>query len=249
MSTLDNIEPPLITEVKGSLHPINQVKDYLINMLAQMGFQEVDGPEIESEEFNFEMLNIKKSHPARQMHDTFYVENKSNVLRTHTSPVQIRSMLKSKPPLAFTSAGKVYRKDDDATHLPMFHQVEGIYVDENVTFANLKDLIHQILHNLFGKDVEIRFRPSYFPFTEPSAEVDILSENGKWLEVLGCGIVNPLVLNNCNIDSEKYSGLAFGLGVERIAMLQYGVNDIRDFYKSNLDFLSQFKWNSSIKIY
>jgi len=241
MSNLDNIEPPLISEVKGSLHPINQVKDYLINMLAQMGFQEVDGPEIESEEFNFDMLNIKKSHPARQMHDTFYVENKSHVLRTHTSPVQIRSMLKSKPPLAFTSAGKVYRKDDDATHLPMFHQVEGIYVDENVTFANLKDLIHQILHNLFGKDVEIRFRPSYFPFTEPSAEVDILSENGKWLEILGCGIVNPLVLNNCNIDSEKYSGLAFGLGVERIAMLQYGVNDIRDFYKSNLDFLSQFK--------
>jgi len=241
MSNLDNIEPPLISEVKGSIHPINQVKDYLINMLAQMGFQEVEGPEIESEEFNFDMLNIKKSHPARQMHDTFYVENKSHVLRTHTSPVQIRSMLKSKPPLAFTSAGKVYRKDDDATHLPMFHQVEGIYVDENVTFANLKDLIHQILHNLFGKDVEIRFRPSYFPFTEPSAEVDILSENGKWLEILGCGIVNPKVLKNCNIDSEKYSGLAFGLGVERIAMLKYGVNDIREFYKSNLDFLSQFK--------
>jgi len=241
MSSLDNIEPPLISEVKGSFHPINQVKDYLINMLAQMGFHEVDGPEIESEEFNFDMLNINKSHPARQMHDTFYIENKSHVLRTHTSPVQIRSMLKSKPPLAFTSAGKVYRKDDDATHLPMFHQVEGIYVDENVTFANLKDLIHQILHNLFGKDVEIRFRPSYFPFTEPSAEVDILSENGKWLEILGCGIVNPKVLKNCNIDSEKYSGLAFGLGVERIAMLKYGVNDIREFYKSNLDFLSQFK--------
>ena len=241
MSNLDNIEPPLISEVKGSIHPINQVKDYLINMLAQMGFQEVDGPEIESEEFNFDMLNIKKSHPARQMHDTFYVENKTHVLRTHTSPVQIRSMIKSKPPLAFTSAGKVYRKDDDATHLPMFHQVEGIYVDENVTFANLKDLIHQILHNLFGKNVEIRFRPSYFPFTEPSAEVDILSENGKWLEILGCGIVNPIVLKNCNIDSEKYSGLAFGLGVERIAMLKYGVNDIREFYKSNLDFLSQFK--------
>ena len=241
MSDIDNIEPPLIKEVEGSLHPINLVKEYLINMLVKMGFQEVSGPEIESEEFNFDMLNIKKSHPARQMHDTFYVENKSNVLRTHTSPVQIRSMLKSKPPLAFTSAGKVYRKDDDATHLPMFHQVEGIYVDENVTFANLKDLIHQILHNLFGKDVEIRFRPSYFPFTEPSAEVDILSENGKWLEILGCGIVNPIVLKNCNIDSEKYSGLAFGLGVERIAMLKYGVNDIRDFYKSNLDFLSQFK--------
>jgi phenylalanyl-tRNA synthetase alpha chain len=238
---MDNIEPPLIKEEFGSLHPINQVKDHLLGMLADLGFQEVDGPEIESEEFNFDMLNIKKSHPARQMHDTFYVENKSHVLRTHTSPVQIRSMLKSQPPLAFTSAGKVYRKDDDATHLPMFHQVEGIYVDTEVTFANLKDLIHQILHNLFGKDVKIRFRPSYFPFTEPSAEVDILSENGKWLEILGCGIVNPIVLKNCNIDTEKYSGLAFGLGVERIAMLKYGVSDIRDFYKSNLDFLGQFK--------
>ena len=150
-------------------------------------------------------------------------------------------MLKSKPPLAFSSAGKVYRKDDDATHLPMFHQIEGIYVDKDVNFANLKDLIHQILHNLFGKDVEIRFRPSYFPFTEPSAEVDILSENGKWLEILGCGIVNPIVIENCNIDSSKYKGLAFGLGVERIAMLKHEVNDIRDFYKSNLDFLGQFK--------
>ena len=241
MSNLDNIEPPLIKRINGSPHPINQVKDYLINMLAQMGFQEVYGPEIETEEFNFDMLNIKKSHPARQMHDTFYVENKSKVLRTHTSPVQIRSMLESKPPIAITSAGKVYRKDDDATHLPMFHQVEGIYVEENVTFANLKDLIHKILHNIFGKDVEVRFRPSYFPFTEPSAEVDILSENGKWLEILGCGIVNPVVLENCKIDSNKYSGLAFGLGVERIAMLRYEVHDIRDFYKSNLDFLNQFK--------
>jgi phenylalanyl-tRNA synthetase alpha chain len=241
MSNIDNIEPPLIKDEVGSLHPINQVKDFLLNMLADLGFQEVHGPEIESEEFNFDMLNIKKSHPARQMHDTFYLENKSYLLRTHTSPVQIRSMLKSQPPLAFSSAGKVYRKDDDATHLPMFHQVEGIYVDTEVTFANLKDLIHQILHNLFGKDVKIRFRPSYFPFTEPSAEVDILSENGKWLEILGCGIVNPIVLKNCNIDTDKYSGLAFGLGVERIAMLKYGVSDIRDFYKSNLDFLGQFK--------
>ena len=241
MSNIDNIEPPLIKNDIGSIHPINQVKDFLLSMLADLGFQEVDGPEIESEEFNFDMLNIKKSHPARQMHDTFYIENKSHLLRTHTSPVQIRSMLETKPPLAFTSAGKVYRKDDDATHLPMFHQVEGIYINKDVTFANLKDLIHQILHNLFGKDVEIRFRPSYFPFTKPSAEVDILSENGKWLEILGCGIVNPIVLKNCNIDPEKYSGLAFGLGVERIAMLKYGVNDIREFYKSNLDFLGQFK--------
>ena len=241
MSNTDNIEPPLIKDEVGSLHPINQVNDFLLNILADLGFQQVDGPEIESEDFNFDMLNIKKSHPARQMHDTFYIEDKSNVLRTHTSPVQIRSMLKSNPPLAFTSSGKVYRKDDDATHLPMFHQVEGIYVDVDVTFANLKDLIHQILNKLFGKDVKIRFRPSYFPFTEPSDEVDILSENGKWLEILGCGLVNPIVLENCNIDSKKYSGLAFGLGVERIAMLKYGVNDIRDFYKSNLDFLGQFK--------
>ena len=241
MSDLDNINPPVISNELGALHPINQTKDFLLRLLSDMGFEEVHGPEVETEEFNFDMLNIKKSHPARQMHDTFYVENKKNVLRTHTSPVQVRSMLISKPPIAFTSAGKVYRKDDDATHLPMFHQVEGIYVDENVTFANLKDLIHKILHELFGDNVQIRFRPSYFPFTEPSAEVDILSDSGKWLEILGCGVVNPIVLENCNIDSNKYSGLAFGLGVERIAMLKYGVNDIREFYKSNLDFLSQFK--------
>ena len=241
MSSLDSLKLPEIVVSEGTLHPINQTKDYLLKLLLEIGFEEVHGPEIETEDFNFDMLNIKESHPARQMHDTFYVDGKKNVLRTHTSPVQIRSMLKAKPPMAFTSAGKVYRKDDDSTHLPMFHQVEGIYVDEHVTFANLKDLIHQILHNLFGNDVEIRFRPSYFPFTEPSAEVDILSDSGKWLEILGCGIVNPIVLENCNIDSKRYSGLAFGLGVERIAMLKYGVNDIREFYKSNLDFLSQFK--------
>tara|TARA_B100000925_G_scaffold291752_1_gene281179 strand:- start:756 stop:1472 length:717 start_codon:yes stop_codon:yes gene_type:complete len=238
---MDKIEPPIFKKKKGSLHPINQTKGFLLKLLKEIGFKEVQGPEIESEEFNFDMLNIKKSHPARQMHDTFYIESKGKVLRTHTSPVQIRSMLKSKPPFAFSSAGKVYRKDDDATHLPMFHQVEGIYVDQDVNFANLKDLINQILLKIFGKDVDVRFRPSYFPFTEPSAEVDILSENGKWLEILGCGIVNPIVLDNCNIDSNKYSGLAFGLGVERIAMLKYGVNDIREFYKSNLDFLAQFK--------
>ena len=241
MSDSKDIYSPDLIKDKGSLHPINQVKDAIMNLLISYGFEIVKGPEIETEEFNFDMLNIKKSHPARQMHDTFYINKKSNVLRTHTSPVQIRSMLETKPPLAFTSAGKVYRKDDDATHLPMFHQIEGIYVDTEVTFSNLKDLIHQILHNLFGKDVQVRFRPSFFPFTEPSAEVDILSDSGKWLEILGCGIVNPVVLENCNIESDKYSGLAFGLGIERIAMLKYGVNDIREFYKSNLDFLDQFK--------
>ena len=241
MSSIDNIKAPNIKEQTGTFHPITQTKDFLLTYLKSLGFEESLGPEIETEEFNFDMLNIKKSHPARQMHDTFYVNNKKRVLRTHPSPVQIRTMLKSKPPLAITSAGKVYRKDDDATHLPMFHQVEGIYVDEDITFANLKDLINKIIQSVFGDETQIRFRPSYFPFTEPSAEVDILSNDGKWLEILGCGIVNPIVLENCKIDSNKFSGLAFGLGVERIAMLKYGVSDIRDFYKSNLDFLNQFK--------
>tara|TARA_E500000081_G_scaffold11035_1_gene13303 strand:+ start:546 stop:1271 length:726 start_codon:yes stop_codon:yes gene_type:complete len=241
MPDLKDPSTPELRKNVGGLHPINQMKDSVMNLLTSFGFEIINGPEIETEEFNFDMLNIKKSHPARQMHDTFYVNKKSNVLRTHTSPVQIRGMLKRKPPMAFISGGKVYRKDDDATHLPMFHQVEGIYVDKNVNFSHLKDLIFKIIKDLFGKEVKIRFRPSYFPFTEPSAEVDILNEDGKWLEILGCGIVNPIVLENCGINSEKYSGLAFGLGIERIAMLKFGVNDIRDFYKSNLDFLSQFK--------
>ncbi len=241
MSSFDDILYPEVPDTIGSYHPIIQAKIFLINMLEDFGFQHVSGPEIENEEFNFDMLNIKKSHPARQMHDTFYLNKKDSLLRTHTSPVQIRTMLNEDPPFAFSSAGKVFRKDDDATHLPMFHQVEGMYVDNNVTFANLKDLIHKIIYHIFDENVEIRFRPSFFPFTEPSAEVDILSENGKWLEILGCGLINPVVLDNCGIDSSKYNGLAFGLGIERIAMLKYGVGDIREFYKSNLDFLNQFK--------
>lgn len=241
MSQNKDIKPPKIIKNNGAIHPINQTKDYILEFLADLGFEIIEGPEIETEEFNFDMLNIKESHPARQMHDTFYINKKSNLLRTHTSPVQIRGMLSKKPPLALASGGKVYRKDDDATHLPMFHQIEGIYVNKEVSFANLKDLIYSIVHMLFGEEIKLRFRPSYFPFTEPSAEVDILSKDGKWLEILGCGIVNPIVLKNCNINSKKYSGLAFGLGIERIAMLKYGVSDIRDFYKSNLDFLNQFK--------
>lgn len=225
----------------GGYHPISSILYEISNLLQSIGFTEIDGPEVETEKFNFDMLNIKESHPARQMHDTFYANNKSHVLRTHTSPVQIRALLKNEPPLAFFSAGKVYRKDDDSTHLPMFHQIEGMYISKDVKFSNLKNLINKIIFTIFDKDLEIRFRPSYFPFTEPSAEVDILSEDGNWLEILGCGIVNPIVLENCKIDSEKYSGLAFGLGVERIAMLKYGVSDIREFYKSNLDFLKQFK--------
>ena len=239
MSTDKDIKP-LIKQEFGTEHPINLTKYYLLNLLESYGFTTIDGPEIETDLYNFDMLNIKKSHPARQMHDTFYVEEKSYVLRTHTSPVQIRAMISNQPPFSYTSGGKVYRKDDDATHLPMFHQVEGIHVDKEVNFAELKDLIYRIIYELFGKNTEVRFRPSYFPFTEPSAEVDILSNNGKWLEILGCGIINPIVLKNCKINSRKYSGLAFGLGVERIAMLKFGVEDIRDFYKSNLDFLKQF---------
>ena len=241
MSSNSDIFPPKIIRDKGSLHPINHMKDSIMEFLSSYGFEVINGPEIETEEFNFDLLNIKKSHPARQMHDTFYVQNKLNLLRTHTSPVQIRGMLDRKPPLAFISGGKVYRKDDDATHLPMFHQIEGICVDKNINFAQLKDLIYKIIYFLFGQDIRLRFRPSYFPFTEPSAEVDILSHEGKWLEILGCGLVNPVVLENCKIDSNKYQGLAFGLGIERIAMLKHGVTDIREFYKSNLDFLSQFK--------
>ena len=240
MSSDNDINLPKISFEKGSAHPINQIKDSILSLLNSFGFQIIDGPEIETEKYNFDMLNIKESHPARQMHDTFYIKDKEYVLRTHTSPVQIRTMLENKPPMAFISGGKVYRKDDDATHLPMFHQIEGIYVDKEVNFAQLKDLIYKIIYSLFGENIELRFRPSYFPFTEPSAEVDIMSKDGKWLEILGCGIVNPVVLENCNICSKHYKGLAFGLGVERIAMLKYGVKDIREFYKSNLDFLRQF---------
>ena len=241
MSPKENLFISSVTKDVGSQHPIEEMKNKLVNIMESLGFSYVEGPEIETEENNFDMLNIKKNHPARQMHDTFYVENRSFVLRTHTSPVQIRSMLKLDPPISIASAGKVFRKDDDSTHLPMFHQVEAICVDENINFSNLKYLIFEICSILFGEDVEIRFRPSYFPFTEPSAEVDIKSENGKWLEILGCGIVNPIVLDNCNINSSKFSGLALGMGVERIAMLLNNVNDIRDFYKSNLDFLGQNK--------
>ena len=240
MTAPKDIFLPSLDRELGSIHPINQVKDQLTDLLKSFGFEVAEGPEVETEEYNFDMLNIPASHPAREMHDTFYVDNKKKLLRTHTSPVQVRCMLKDKPPLAFISPGKVYRKDDDSTHLPMFHQIEGLYVDEDVSFAQLKDLMYKICHSLFGEDTKLRFRPSYFPFTEPSAEVDVLFGD-KWLEILGCGVVNPKVLENCKIDSSKYSGLAFGLGIERIAMLKYGVNDIRDFYKSNLDFLRQFK--------
>ena len=247
MSEDTDIFYPEVENEIGSIHPINQIKNLIIAFLNKKGFSSAEGPEVESEIYNFDLLNIKKNHPARDMHDTFYLKDlenvtDKNVLRTHTSPVQIRGMLDSAPPIAIVSGGKVYRKDDDSTHLPMFHQIEGIVVDEDISFPHLRNLIFDIVYFIFGEGTQVRFRPSYFPFTEPSAEVDIYFEDKKeWLEILGCGIVNPVVLENCKIDSKKFSGLAFGLGVERIAMLKYGISDIREFYKSNLDFLKQFK--------
>ena len=208
-----------------------------------------DGPEIESDYYNFDALNIPKDHPARDMHDTFYLDN-GNLLRTHTSPVQVRCMLKDKPPLAFISPGKVYRKDDDSTHLPMFHQIEGLYVDEDVSFAQLKDLMYKICHSLFGDATKLRFRPSYFPFTEPSAEVDIgydlkdgeiiIGEGDKWLEILGCGMVHPNVLKNVKVNPAKYQGYAFGIGIDRLAMLKYGINDLRAFFDCDYRWLNHF---------
>ena len=235
---------PHTEEVTGKIHPISQTIFSITEIFGNLNYSVEAGPDIESDFNNFSALNIPPHHPAREMQDTFYVNNSNgedNVLRTHTSPVQVRTMLKSKPPIKIIVPGRTYRSDSDSTHTPMFHQVEGLVVNEDATMADLKSTLILFLKEFFEIDnLKYRFRPSYFPFTEPSAEVDILSDSGKWLEILGCGIVNPIVLDNCNIDSKKYSGLAFGLGVERIAMLKYGVNDIREFYKSNLDFLQQF---------
>ena len=223
----------------GSRHPVNLTINKIIDILRNYGFETVDGFEIEDEFHNFDALNIPASHPARDMHDTFYVSD-NKLLRTHTSSVQIRSMLSSSPPLRIMTPGKVYRSDSDPTHSPMFHQIEGLCIDKNINFCHLKSLLSTFISELFGRDMDIRFRPSYFPFTEPSAELDI-KFNGKWLEVLGCGMVHPNVLSNVNIDSKKYSGFAFGLGIERLAMLQYGITDLRMFYENDLSFLSQFK--------
>ncbi|MCZ6525603.1 MAG: phenylalanine--tRNA ligase subunit alpha [Gammaproteobacteria bacterium] len=222
----------------GGLHPVTQTFADIQQLFMQVGFEVVDGPEIEDDYHNFEALNIPEHHPARAMHDTFYFEN-NLLLRTHTSSVQIRVMQDRQPPLRFIAPGRVFRCDSDMTHTPMFHQVEGLMVDEHVTFAELKGLLQDFLHLFFERDMKIRFRPSYFPFTEPSAEVDIMGDNG-WLEVLGCGMVHPNVLENVSIDSEKYSGLAFGMGVERLAMLKYGIDDLRIFFENDLRFLKQF---------
>ena len=237
-------------EAGGGLHPITATRLRIEEIFRRAGYEVAEGPEIEDEFYNFEALNIPENHPARAMHDTFYLRD-GRLLRTHTSPVQIRAMQGGKPPLALIAPGRVYRRDSDISHSPMFHQVEGLYVDENVSFANLKSTLHKFMEAFFEQDLSMRLRPSYFPFTEPSAEVDIscvlcrgagcrVCKQSGWLEIAGCGMVHPQVFKACGIDAERYTGFAFGAGIERLAMLRYGVNDLRLFFDNDLRFLASF---------
>ncbi|WP_304641281.1 phenylalanine--tRNA ligase subunit alpha [Pseudomonas sp.] len=234
-------------QVNGGLHPVTRTMERIEEFFTHVGYTVEEGPEVEDDYHNFEALNIPGHHPARAMHDTFYF-NANTLLRTHTSPVQVRTMESRQPPIRIICPGRVYRCDSDQTHSPMFHQVEGLLIDEHISFADLKGTIVTFLREFFEADLEVRFRPSFFPFTEPSAEVDIrrvVKRNGEekadWLEVLGCGMVHPNVLRMSGIDPEKYQGFAFGMGVERLAMLRYGVNDLRIFYDNDLRFLEQFR--------
>ena len=235
---------------RGSIHPVTRITRRICQIFERMGFDIAEGPEVETDYYNFEALNIPKNHPARDMQDTFYI-SENIVLRTHTSPIQVRFMEAHKPPVRIIAPGKVYRCDSDLTHTPMFHQVEGLLVDEIVSFGDLKGLLTLFVQQMFDEKTDLRFRPSFFPFTEPSAEVDIqcvicrgegckVCSNTGWLEVLGCGMVHPAVFENVGYDTAKYSGFAFGMGVERIAMLTYGINDLRMFFESDIRFLRQF---------
>ncbi len=228
---------------RANLHPVTRAMERICEIFARLGYDRVDGPEIEDDWHNFEALNFAPDHPARTMHDTFWFAD-GRLLRTHTSPVQIRSMSGRTPPIRIIAPGKVYRSDSDQTHSPMFHQVEGLLIDETSSFADLKGTLAAFVRAFFERDFEMRLRPSFFPFTEPSAEMDIgwNTEGGetKWLEVLGCGMVHPNVLKNCGIDPERYTGFAFGLGVDRFAMLRYGAEDLRAFFENDLRFLRQF---------
>lgn len=246
-----DVTMPGLTDEFGSIHPINLVRNELIDVFVGMGFEIFEGPEIETDEFNFKLLNIPEDHPARDMQDTLYVGD-NIMLRTQTSSGQARVMLDKKPPLKIISPGKVYRADDDATHSPMFHQMEGLVVDKNVNLRDLKGTLETFLKKLFDDNVKTRLRPSYFPFTEPSVEVDVscfkchgkgcsLCKGTGWIEVLGAGMVNRKVFENCNIDPDQYQGFAFGVGLERIAMLKYGIPDIRYFFENDIRFLKQFK--------
>ena len=229
---------------RGGLHPVTMAMERAIGIFNKLGFDVATGPEVETDHYNFESLNFPPHHPARAMHDTFDFGD-GRLLRTHTSPVQIRVMENSEPPYRIIAPGKVFRSDSDQTHTPMFHQIEGLLVGEGVSMADLKGVLHTFVNAFFERSLAMRFRPSYFPFTEPSAEVDIGWEKGDgsepgWLEILGCGMVHPNVLAGCNVDPEKYTGYAFGMGVERMAMLRYGVTDLRQFFENDLEFLKQF---------
>ncbi len=237
-------------EGRGGLHPITRARLRIETLFRRAGFEVAEGPEVEDDFHNFEALNIPANHPARAMHDTFYLKD-GGLLRTHTSPVQVRAMRSRTPPLALIAPGRVYRCDSDVSHSPMFHQVEGLVVDENISFANLKSVLHVFMEAFFERDLAMRLRPSYFPFTEPSAEVDItcvlcggtgcrVCKQTGWLEISGCGMVHPNVFRACGVDPERYTGYAFGMGIERLAMLRYGVNDLRLFFENDLRFLGQF---------
>lgn len=245
-----DVSLPGRTATPGSLHPITQINEEICDIFTGLGFDIAEGPEVETDFYNFEALNIPKNHPARDMQDTFYVSD-NIVLRTHTSPVQIRTMENQPPPVRVIVPGKVFRRDSDLTHTPMFHQVEGLLVDENISFGDLKGTLTTFVHQMFDDRTSLRFRPSFFPFTEPSAEVDILcvmcrgkgcrvcSQTG-WLEVLGSGMVHPALFEQVGYDTDRYNGFAFGMGVERIAMLKYGIDDIRKFFENDFRFLAQF---------
>ncbi|HEV7393738.1 MAG TPA: phenylalanine--tRNA ligase subunit alpha [Burkholderiales bacterium] len=225
----------------GALHPVTRTLERMETLFHSLGFEVADGPEIETDYYNFTALNQPENHPARSMHDTFYLADGKHLLRTHTSPIQIRYMEQHRPPIKIIAPGRVYRVDSDATHSPMFHQVEGLWIDEHITFADLKGVLSDFLKRFFEReDLKVRFRPSFFPFTEPSAEVDMSFGEG-WLEMGGCGMVHPTVLKNVKIDSERYHGFAFGMGLDRLTMLRYGVNDLRLFFENDLRFLKQFQ--------
>jgi phenylalanyl-tRNA synthetase alpha chain len=242
---------------QGKVHPVSQVIDELTSIFAELGFSVAEGPDVENEYNNFTALNTPPNHPARDMHDTFYLdESKNLLLRTHTSPVQIRTMLNGKPPFKIIAPGRTYRCDSDQTHTPMFHQLEGLYVDQNVTMADLRGCLDYFLKKFFEvNEIKMRFRPSHFPFTEPSAEVDIgyelkngkitIGQGDKWLEILGCGMVHPNVLKNAKVDPSKYQGYAFGVGIDRLAMLKYGINDLRSFFESDVKWLEHFGFNAN----
>jgi phenylalanyl-tRNA synthetase alpha chain len=224
----------------GSVHPVTRTLERMETLFHSLGFEIADGPEIETDHYNFTALNQPENHPARSMHDTFYLADGRHLLRTHTSPIQIRYMEQHRPPIKIIAPGRVYRVDSDATHSPMFHQVEGLWIDEHVTFADLKGVVSEFLKRFFEReDLKVRFRPSFFPFTEPSAEIDMSFGDG-WLEIGGCGMVHPKVLKNVNIEAERYQGFAFGMGLDRLTMLRYGVNDLRLFFENDLRFLKQF---------